>query len=261
MFWKHITGKTMQQVVVNLLVVWLSTSPFPCDAVKPGISVEQQSQAWQQQYQQAVEAYRLGHYMKALPVFSRLATERPEIPEVHYYWAITLAQLDRFEEARHSYDRVIRLAPHAPTARLAKEGLTYLPTAPSTPQQSLDQPPYRLSAPQYPSVEAYTPQPSPVSHAESPSPASQASGQAPQPTSPVAGMDPKAMEMMMMMSAMGGNGGGGFNPMMLGLLQQMGGGGQSGGQTQPAISPDMIRTMMMSQMMQNLSPFGSSKDD
>lgn len=206
---------------------------------------------WQMTYDNGVEAYRTGTYENARKAFQQITEAIPECQEAHYYLAISLAQLNRHKEARQAYENVIRLAPQTEAAALAKEGLENLPDL-----QALDAPPRfkKRAAQKDPATAPVTSAMEEISPTPSPSPT-------PQPATPMAGMDPQALQMMMMLGGMGGgNNTGGFNPMMWSYLQSMG--GQTGGQnTQTNMPPEMLKTMMMNQMMQNFDPFSSGKDD
>jgi tetratricopeptide (TPR) repeat protein len=167
-------------------------------------------------YQQGVESYKQGHYVEAEAVFATLAKAANAQPETLYYWAISLAQLGRYEEARRAYHRALSAAESgSEVATLSQEGLANIPS-------SLDKPP---------------------------------GGKA-----PATGMDSQAMQSMMMMNAMAGSGGGGnnggMNWMMLPMMQQQ----QQPGQANPMFSPEMMKSMMMSQMMNNLD-FSNKKDE
>lgn len=180
-------------------------------------------------YTQGVESYRAERYAQAQDLFARFTQTHPEAPEGHYYWAISLVKLGKFKEARAAYENAIKIAPQSEAAQLANEGLRYLPQ-----ESGLDKPPQLTNA------------------AATPTPANTATG----------GMDPEMLQTMMMMSSMGGGGGNsGFNPMMIPLMQSMtkGQGATPGAPTQG--SSEMMRTMMMNQMLQNFSPMDMGKDD
>lgn len=202
---------------------------------------------WQSTYDNGVEAYRVGAYEKALKAFQQITEAMPECQEAHYYLAISLAQLNRYKEARQAYENVIRLAPQTEAAALAKEGLENLPDP-----HALDAPP-RLKKRLFPKDAATVPGES--------EPKSETPVQPPKPATPMAGMDPQALQMMMLLGSMGGGGNaGGLNPMLWSYLQSMG--TQTGdADSQHKLPPEMLKTMMMNQMMQNFDPFSSNKDD
>ncbi len=191
-------------------------------------------------YDGGVTAYRNGNYEKALQDFQQITKDVPESVEGHYYLAITLAQLGRFKEAQESYNNVIKLAPNSDAAKLAQEGITYLP-----PPQALDVPPRFQNPPNTPTVSSKTSQTT--------------QNQATQ--NPYGNMDPKTMETMMMMSSMGGGNGGGFNPMMIPMMESMMHQNGNSQNPQDNMSPEVIKDMMMNQMMQNMTPFDSGKNN
>jgi len=149
-----------------------------------------------QRYDAGVTLYRQGDYQHAMAAFKDAVEAMPESQEAQYYYAMTLAQLGRFEEARKAYQAVITLAPNTPAAQMAQQGLQYLPDP-----SALDAPP-KFQQTEKPAV----------------SPAPQPTQAAAQNTSGM--MDPKAMQMMMLMGSMSG-GSGGFNPMMIPMMEQM----------------------------------------
>lgn len=197
-------------------------------------------------YDQGVMAYRDGHYDKAHKIFRQLVKQAPQSVEGQYYYAITLAQLGRFKEAKAAYEAVIRMAPQSEAAALAQEGLQSLPD------------PDRLDAP--PRFQAQNLQSNPVA---TQSGTGEHSAQQPQQNaSPFGNVDPQMLQTMMMMGAFGG-GGNGFNPMMIPLMQsltrpQNGKPGEA--PYGPAIPPESLSTMMMNQMMMDFNPF-FGKDD
>lgn len=242
------TGVTFtRQALVTLLTGALLTLSMP---VSPAYAESEAPTL----YEQGVEQYRNGHYEKALKLFKQVVANAPDSTEGRYYYAITLAQLGRFNEARTAYQEVIRLEPESEAAALARQGIDFLPS----PQQ-LDAPPQF----QAPAASGRPPIPSASAYVQSNlSQGMQPPGQQPQASanSPFGQMDPQALQMMMLMGSMGGGGGGGFNPMMIPLLQTMGRGNGEGGDPQNTIPPDVLSTMMMNQMMQDFS-FGSKNDD
>ena len=179
-------------------------------------------------YKEAVMAYRQGQTQEAFAKFSALAAEQPKHTEARYYLAMTQARLGQVDEARASYQEVLRLAPSSEAAKLAQLGLSYLPAS----TQALDAPPQIGQE------------------------AKSSESQAKPAATGIGGMDSQAMQMMMMMSAMGGGGkGGGNSMMMLPLLQQMtGGGGEK-------IPPETMQLMMQQQMMPDMNSLFDSKND
>jgi tetratricopeptide (TPR) repeat protein len=203
---------------------------------------------WQPTYDQGVDAYRNGEYQKAYKEFDALTLEVPESIEGRYYYAITLAQLGRFKEAKVAYENVIRLAPNTEAAQLAQEGLESLPEL------------NRLDAPPQFQKKAQAAPPVPQQAALLPGEQAMPGQPQPAPASPFGNIDPQMMMMMMGAMGGGGGGGGGFNPMMIPMMQSMTQ-GKGGGDNQPALPPDAFSNMMMNQMMQNFDPFSSGKDD
>jgi hypothetical protein len=211
-----------------------------------------------------VQLYRQGSYSKAYKVFCQLTQLAPQHVQALYYLAITEAQLGRVEPARIHYQEVIRLTPHLPVAALAKEGLTYLPTA-----DKLDLPP-KFETSQY--------QNSPTPHAgkdntdkagqqqqensdtqrakslpssgELPlAPQGWTTAQMPAGSQSMMNNDWQALQQMMM----GGNGsnsnrsGGGMESLMPLMLPQAGS-TASGSSINPAALSQMMNTMMMNQL-------------
>ncbi len=183
-------------------------------------------------YQQGVQAYRNGQFDAAQKIFAKLAKEMPTAPEVSYYLGISTAQLGRYKEAKAAYEAVIKMDPNGEAAELARQGLSYLPNG-----KQLDTPPRFQGAP----AQAAAPQANPM------------------------GMDANMMQMMMMMGSMGGsNNGGGFNPMMIPMMQSM---SKNNGQSDDPdnnpsswMTPEMMSSMIMNQMIQELGPMGSGKE-
>lgn len=227
--------------LVKVYLVSIFTSLVICTAYA---APESLSLSWQALYDQGVEFYREGDYSKALKYFRQITQEVPESQESHYYYAITLAQLGRFKDAREAYENVIKLAPETEAAKLAQMGLEALPQ----PQQ-LDAPPQfyknqngESSVSNAPQVEAIPEQPT-----------------AQQQTNPA--FDSQAMQMMMMLGSMGGKGG--INPMMMMPFMQQGMTSRQNPSQQdstPMIPPSALSTMMMNQLLQDFS-FDSKSDD
>ncbi len=213
-------------------------------------------QALQGDYETGVSYYRNGQYDKSTKLFKDLAKSAPDNQEILYYYAISLAQMGKFKEARETYQTVIRVNPASEAAKLAGKGIEYLP-----PLDKLDSPP-QFQAPQA-AAQKPAAQPDPSNYVQSnvfPGVQPQQNAQ-PQQT-PFGTMDPQMLQAMMLLGSMGGGGGGGggFNPMMMSLLQGQMGAGKPGEQ-RPGISPQVLSTMMMNQMMQDFSPFSSGKND
>lgn len=208
---------------------------------------------WQPTYDSGVEHYRNGEYEKAFQYFKQIAKGVPESQEGSYYYAITLAQLGRFKEAKSAYEKAIRLAPESEAAMLARQGIEYLPQ----PEQ-LDRPPQFRSR-------AEESMPIPSEATEGNHGDASASSQAIQ--TPFGNMDPQMLQMMMLMGSMGGGSGGGINSMMMyPMMQSMMRGNGENREGFPGeesgLSPNAFSTMMMNQLMQDFSPFSSSdKDD
>jgi hypothetical protein len=188
---------------------------------------------------EGVNAYRQGDFKTALDRFEGLRQKAPDNPKITYYYAITLAQVGRYEQAKAQYQTVLKLDPDGEFGRLAKEGMGYLPA-----DVAIDPPP-RWQQPQ-----------------AQPNGMSQPSAQ-PNPANPfaAASQNPDALQQMMLMQMMAGgmggnnNGGGmGMNPMLMPMLMQQGGNGSP-------MDPNAMSTMMMNQMLQNFDMSGGGKNN
>ncbi len=202
-------------------------------------------QAASANFEAGVQAYRQGDYRQAESIFTQLRQQQPDNARVTYYLAITEAQLGRFEQAKTLYQAVIQQDPNGETARLAQEGLQYLP-----PEHTLDLPP-RFQKQENTPQAAMTP------------------------TGYPQGMSPQDMMAMQMLMQMGNPGGGnlGMNPMMFSMMQQGVGQGTIPGQGAVSgqgnlmgqgnimgMDPEVFSTLMMNQMLQNFSLDGGRDD-
>lgn len=181
-------------------------------------------------YSEGIEAYRKGQYKKAYKLFEQVVRQDSQCTDCTYYFAITAAQLGRYELARQAYERVMSMAPNTEAANLAQNGLSYLPKS-----NGLDGPP---------KIEGGLPQNQSTSTTTAANPAS-----------PFGSMDPETLQSFMLMSSMGsgGSNGGGFNPMMMTLMQQLT--NQQGGQSKSGfkMDPGVMQTLMQQQMMGDFS--------
>ena len=185
--------------------------------------------------EEGIAAYRDGRYQEAEKCFQQIHKQHPENSNATYYLAMTQAQLGRFKQAKALYEEVLTLDPNSEAAKLAQEGLLYLPE-----DSTLDRPP-RFQA------------------ARTDKKASGGSPQKTQPenTSPTTAMSPQEMmAWQMMMSQMGGTQGG-LNPWVFMMMPQANG-SQNG---MPNIDPNVMSNILMNQMLQNFSLDGGNRSD
>lgn len=195
-------------------------------------------------YAEGVQAYREGNYAAARKNFERLHNDYPENSRVTYYLAITEAQLSRFQQARQLYQEILTLDPNSEAAKLAKEGLDYLPEA-----GALDEPPkFKAKSRKQPETaeteKAVAPQ-----NAANPASVPQ--------NSLYGGMSPQDMMMLQMMMSQGG-GAGGMNPMMY-MMAPQGQGDPNNPNGMGNIDTSIMSNVIMNQMLQNFS-LDSGKD-
>jgi hypothetical protein len=230
-------------------------------AESPGTSSETDAVA----FTAGVQAYRRGDYPTADRVFGELHKQAPQDARVTYYLAITAAQQERFQQAGRLYRDVIRQEPEGSIAVLAREGLKYLPA-----EQALDHPPRFASPAEKDQKEKKGDDKEAKQEGASPdgtdktaasvngNPAAYAPG----------GLSPQdwMMLQMMMNSGNGGNGGnaawGAAAPWMM-MPSSPGAPGLPGSLpgNAPAIDPEVMKTMLMNQLMQGFDLGGSGKDD
>jgi hypothetical protein len=240
----------------SLLIAWLLIGTGQAES--PGTSSRTDSDA----FTAGVQAYRRGDYPAADRVFGELHKQAPQEARVTYYLAITAAQQGRFQQAGRLYRDVIRQEPEGSIATLAREGLKYLP-----PEQALDQPP-RFSTPadndkpEKSENNKDTQKNGTSSNEADKTGASSVNGN-PAAYAP-GGMSPQdwMMLQMMMNSGNGGNGGNAAWGMMAPWMMTPSAPGTPGtpGST-PAIDPEVMKTMLMNQLMQGFDLGGSGKDD
>lgn len=198
------------------------------------------------EFSSGVKAYREGDYIQARRIFSSLHKQAPEDSRTTYYLAITEAQLGRFQSAKKLYEEIITLNPNGEAARLAKEGLQYLPA-----ETKLDLPP------RFQAGATETGQPKAAMNPQTPSQPGAI------PASPGAGMLPNGMSMqdwmaLQMMMGQGGNNsnnGAGMMPWM--MMPQAGADPNNPG----GYDPNAMSTMLMNQMLQNFSLSGDKDDN
>lgn len=186
-------------------------------------------------FAEGVTAYREGRYLDAEKCFQQIRVQHPEDSKTTYYLAITQAQLGRFKQAKALYQEVLTLDPNSESAKLAKEGLLFLPEG-----TNLDSPPRFQSnskaVKDNPSVETQT----------GTTPPAVTSGMSPQ----------DMMTWQMMMAQMGGNQQqGGANPWAY-MMPQM-----TGDPNAPKVDPSVMSNMLMNQMMQNFNLDGNKQDN
>jgi Tetratricopeptide repeat len=187
----------------------------------------------------AVQSYRKGDYTAARQAFSDFHRQNPDDVRAVYYLAMTEAQLGNFKQAERSYKEVIRREPDGKISLLAREGLKALPT-----EATLDSPP------RFPTENT-----APTAHGNAATISSPLGNTSPSALgTPVpAGMSSQDWMMLQMMmsgagntNGMGGNSGGGnwgmMAPMM--MMQPSANGGA------PNIDPEVMKTILMNQMMQ-----------
>ena len=231
MTWRVLLDPSLGIVGLGLIFGLLMGLPFVAHAGMP-IST----------FQDAVSLYRQGHFMQASEVFNVLRQEHPEDSRAMYYWAMSQAQLGRYEQAKQGYETVIALDPNGKAAPLAERGLAALPDLEA---QQLDGPPLfdQSKAPISPKA---------LITASAP----RAPGSLGNPKA----MDPQKLQQMqqlMMMQSMmgGGNQANNNNAWMMPLMmQQQGNDGQAS-----SLDPSVIQSMMTNQMMQGFD-FGAYPD-
>ena len=96
---------------------------MPSGSVSP---VHQATPSDSLSFSDGVKAYRLGDYLKAQDTFMRLTQGQPNSVNNWYYLALTNTQLGEWEKARVAYEVVIEKSPKSGAAKLAKEGLANL---------------------------------------------------------------------------------------------------------------------------------------
>lgn len=198
-------------------------------------------------YQQGVQAYRQGDYLRAEEIFKAFTQQEPENMNGIYYLAITQAQLGHYPEAASLYQQVLDAAPQSRIAELAQKGLTSLPSS----LEALDPPPqFNASGSPSPQAPVHSTPQAMMSPASLPNPALQQQMQ--------------WMQLMQMLSnpnnsqnnPMSGMTGGVSPWMFQNDPSQMPGMGAASG-----MDPSMMSTMMMNQMMQNFDFGGNDKDN
>jgi tetratricopeptide (TPR) repeat protein len=199
------------------------------------------------QFESGVKAYRDGDYAQAVKTFEGLHRQAPENTKYTYYLAIAEAQLGRFQQARRHYSEIVTLEPNGETANLAKEGLKYLP-----PASNLDLPP-RFSK---------QPQPSGgVGQAvQTAGDASGAGATGSQAASAPGGMSAQDLMAWQMLMGQGSGGNMGGNNPMGGFMPNMMTGMPNGANGMSGMDPNIMSTMLMNQMMQNMNLSGEQGD-
>jgi hypothetical protein len=228
-----------------------------------------------------VKAYRLGDYLKAQDIVMRLTQQQPSAVNGWYYLALCHTQLGELDAARTAYNTVVAQAPKSSAARLARQGLEQLDRLVDA---DLDPPPMAAGKPA--PVHAYTsthsavipalPQVSTNPQYQTP----QATAQAAAPAAVSSDMAElqQLREEMAALEAMGGsnnnhqnNNNGNMGNMgnmgwMMPMMAEMQQSGMANGKANTAgrktmLTPEMMQSMMMQQMMQGFDVGGSSKHD
>jgi hypothetical protein len=189
-----------------------------------------------------VQAYRDGNYLLAHKWFDPLHAQHPENSKITYYLAITEAQLGRFPQAKKLYEEILTLDPNGDAAKLAAEGLKFLPT-----DAGLDLPPrFQGGATQ----QAATAQSNATVPTTGTVPGQSAAGPTMSP------QDWMAMQMMMGQSGMNG-----MNAMPWMMMPGAAGANTNGASGMGGFDPSLMSTMMMNQMMQNMNMSGNSDEN
>ena len=225
-------------------------APTPVDKAKSApIPATREMSTEDSAFFAAVQNYRKGDYTSAKQAFSELHRQDPNAVRVIYYLAMTEAQLGNFKQAERGYKEAIRREPDGKIGLLAREGLKALPT-----ETTIDHPP------RFPAASTSEP-----AHGITPTPSTGAglpvtTGTAAMP----AGMSPQDWMMLQTMMSGAGNanegGGNGNNnwgmlaPMM--MMQPSANGGP------PSVDPEVMKTILMNQMMQgfDLNPSGKDRE-
>lgn len=191
----------------------------------------------------AVQSYRKGDYIAARQAFSDYHRQNSDDARAIYYLAMTEAQLGNFKQAERNYKEVIKREADSKLGSLAREGLKALPT-----EATLDSPP------RFPTENTNTTMRGNGATDNTMMPGAAAAS----PPVP-AGMSAQDWMMMQMMMSGAGSGNGGNNgswgamaPMM--MMQPSANGGA------PNIDPEVMKTILMNQMMQNFDLNSSDKD-
>lgn len=202
----------------------------------------------EQRFNDGVKAYRTGDYGLADKLFDALHKQFVENTKFTYYLAITEAQLGRFQHAKQLYGEIVTLDPNGEAATLAKEGLQYLP-----PEASIDPPPrfnQMTSLSAAPSANNTVIQPDTTQNPKANSSVTGAmtpSGISPQ--------DLMAWQMLMGQN----NGSNNNNPMGMFMPGMMGLPNGTNGNT--PFDPNIMSTMLMNQMMQNMNLSGEQGEN
>jgi tetratricopeptide (TPR) repeat protein len=189
-----------------------------------------------------IHLYQEGQYPKASKILDAIHKEDPANLKVTYYLAMTHAQLGHYAQARKLYQEVAMLDPQGPIGHYAKEGLQYLPTQ----DGRLDPPPRFQAAVVHPAA-------SPSNQAQTGiSPIQQNAVQQPvNPNQAMAEANGMSLQEWQSLQMMLGNGNNNNSNSMNNMLPFMMGQGHGQGQSQ-TLDPNIMSTLMMNQMMQNM---------
>lgn len=264
---RHAAGLPVVLLLASLILTGLSGSaganevdaPIPAAVpeLDPDSAMPLRAPAIDPRFESGVKAYRDADYNQALKLFEPLHRQAPENTGYTYYLAITEAQMGRFQVAKRLYNEIIILDPHGDTASLAKQGLQYLPS-----EASIDLPPRFNQQANVSTASAH-----PVAQTQAiavPSNTLQAqntpgASMLPAATGNALGMSPQ--DIMAFQMLMGQNGGmNGYNPMgafMPGMMMGM----PNGANGSAGMDPNIMSTMMMNQMIQNMNLGGEQGEN
>jgi hypothetical protein len=220
---------------------------------------------------EGVQAYRLGDYLKAQEILIRLTQQQPSAVNGWYYLALCYTQLGELDAARTAYNMVVAQAPKSQAARLARQGLEQLDRLVDA---DLDPPPMAAGKPA--PIHAYTSTHSAMIPTV-PQVNTNPQYQMPQQAAALPDMAElqQLREEMAALEAMGGsnnnnqnnsNGNMGNMGWMMPMMAEMQQSGMASGKAGTAgrktmLTPEMMQSMMMQQMMQGFDMGGSSKHD
>lgn len=180
-----------------------------------------------------VRAYREGDYAGASRVLEALHRKTPQDTRTTYYLAMTEARQGNYREAAKLYEDILKREPDGQAAKLAREGLRYLPTE----KTEWDEPP------RFGDESAGT---------ATPSEGNKKPAAGMPPLSPASAQDWMAWQWMM--GQTGRNNSGWGNMMM-----PPGNNGQPNTGETP--DPGMMSDMLMEQMMQNFTLSGDKDEN
>ncbi len=228
---------------------------LPTAVTLVALSANTTALAEQTDFQAGVKAYREGNYAQARLTFQQLHQLHPEDSNSTYYLAISEAQLGRYRQAEKLYREILTLNPQSEAAKLAKEGLQYLPGE-DTSANALDQPP-KFQAQQSTGTLQASQMPQATPHTATTAPQTAQTSATGLPTN----VTPQDMMLwQMMMGQMGNGNNNGMNSSMMpwAMMPQADPSNPAGGSN---IDPNIMSTMLMNQMMQGFSLDGNTDKD